>query len=79
MNVRARVTVTLEILVADAWDEKVTADQVRKQAIESATGAIRAGMTVNMTLGTDRSAERGWATVVGEPKVEAIIANLTSR
>lgn len=77
MSVRARVTVTLEIVVGDHWDDKVMVDQVRRQATESALGAIRRGMTVNMTPGSDSSAERGWATVVGEPKVVAILADLS--
>lgn len=76
MSVRARVTVTLEIVVGDHWGDGVSAEQVRKQAVESAIGAIRRGMTVNMNPGTDKTEERGWARVVGDPKVEAIIADL---
>jgi hypothetical protein len=78
MSVRARVTVTLEIVVSDHWGDEVRADQVRKQAIESAIGAIRRGMTVDLQPGTDKGEGRGWARVVSEPKVEAIIADLPS-
>jgi hypothetical protein len=76
MSVRARVTVTLEIAVGDHWGADVKAEQVRRQAIESALGAIRRGMTVNMVQGEDRTDERGFARVIGDPKVEAIITVL---
>jgi hypothetical protein len=79
MKVQARVTVTLEIVVGDSWNADVTADQVRRQAIESAQGAIRKGMTVNMVPGADKGDDRGWATVVGEPKVVAIFSALDER
>ena len=76
MSVRARVTVTLEIVVGDHWSDGVTGDQVRRQATEAAVGAIRRGMTVNMNPGSDKSEERGWARVIGEPKVVAIFADI---
>jgi hypothetical protein len=69
------VTVTLEIVVGDHWNDDVKGDQVRKQATESALGAIRRGMTLNMTPGNDKTDERGWATVVGVPKVVAVLAD----
>ena len=36
-------------------------------------------MTVDMTPGTDKSEERGWATVIGEPKVTAVFADVWER
>jgi len=66
MNVRARVLVTLDLAVSDTWDPTVTADQVQKQAKESAIGIIRHGLVI----GTPE------ALIIGTPKVTMILVDL---
>jgi hypothetical protein len=41
VKVTSRVTITLEVEPHDTWEEKVTADQVFKQAKESAIGMVK--------------------------------------
>jgi hypothetical protein len=43
MSVRARVTLTIEVDVDDTWNGNVCADQVARQASESAVGRVRNG------------------------------------
>lgn len=61
MNVRstARVVLTLEIDVPDVWGGDCTADQLFKQAVDSALGRVRNGNLAG-------------ARVIGEPKVTAV-------
>ena len=77
MTIRARVRIVLEIDVPDTWGADVTAAQVQRQAVEAAMGAIARGVTVGGRPGNDVDPKtRGWAVVVGEPEVVAIIAPL---
>ena len=41
MSVSARAVVTIEINCKSSWNDKTTIDQVRKQAIDDARGALR--------------------------------------
>lgn len=63
MNVRARVTLTLEVDVDDAWNGNVCADQVARQAAESAIGRVRNGC-----------GQVGWKVLAVD--VEAVIAKV---
>ncbi len=79
MKVRARVKLTVEIVVGDAWGPDVKAEQIRKQAIESAEQALRRGLVVRGLINRgpgDANAERAPAHIVGEPVVTAVIADL---
>lgn len=76
-KVRARVKLTVEIVVGDAWGADVKAEQVRKQALEAAKQVLRRGLIVD-GLQAPGSSDSGrcFAHIVGEPVVTAIMADL---
>jgi phospholipase/lecithinase/hemolysin len=68
----ARVQVTLDIPVVGAWGGGCDFAQLHKQAVESALGELRNGLSIN-GLVSSPSRARVEATVVGAPSVTAII------
>lgn len=67
----ARVTLTIEIDVADSWGDDCTTGQVERQARESAVAAVRRGLVINnLKCGDD---VKTYARVIGEPLVDMII------
>lgn len=74
MNVRARVTVTVELVASSTWNPEVTAEQVARQAKDDAIAALRNGLVIGgLRMGRD---DKTGAQVVGEPKVTMVIAEL---
>lgn len=67
---RARVQITVELFVGDAWGEDCSFAQIKKQAIESAEGALMRGLVLNcLQSGRDSKTD---ATIISEPTVTAI-------
>lgn len=75
MSVRARVTLTIQIQCSSHWGDNVEAKQVRQQAIEEAMTALRTGFVVE-GLQVGGGLKRTGITIVGEPQVMAVIADL---
>jgi hypothetical protein len=72
LTVKARVIVTLEMLVPSAWNESATAKQIMDQARESALRAVRNGVVIDsMTSGKDPKTN---ARLVSEPAVTIVLA-----
>lgn len=63
VTANARVQITINIPLADAWGEDCAFSQIKKQAIDSALGMIQRG---GMRQGTHY-------TVIGEPIVKAVL------
>ena len=62
----ARVRILLEVSLSDTWGEDCTISQVHKQSKDSALNIVS-----QMISGSMRNVKP-----IGEPKVEAIIANV---
>lgn len=63
MKIHARVTVTLEVVVrGENWNEHTSSDQLLREGGELATKIIR------------EKTER-YASIIGKPKVEAVITS----
>lgn len=58
---RARVQVTIDVVVPDTWGADCPMDQIWKQARESALGVLERGMP------------RALMQIVGTPKVTAVL------
>jgi hypothetical protein len=68
----ARVQITVEFAVADSvWGEGATIEQVNSQARDAAINIIRRGLVIEGL--TVNSASKTHATLVGEPRVTAIL------
>ena len=69
----ARVTLTVEIEIAQRWGGHCTMEQVFAQARESAIGAARRGLALHsMVSGVDVKTP---ARIIGDPKVVAILVD----
>ena len=80
VTVRATVRMTLEVEVPDTWGPECTLDQVERQATAAAIGAIARGVTIGGRPGSDTDPKtRGWASVVGQPEVTAIVVPIVKR
>lgn len=67
MKVVARVQITVEVDVHEAWSDKATLAEVQKSAVKGASDALRSGMVLHgLTIGNDRKVP---ARVVGDPRV----------
>ena len=83
-SVRARVQLTVEFAVPDAWGTDCSFEQVREQAVRKAREILMRGMSVNgMVLQQtgylpDSSEKRVVveANLIGEPKVTAVLVDL---
>lgn len=70
---RARVVVTVEIPLPDKWGADCSLDQIQKQAKDGAENALRNGLVLSyLQCGRDPKTE---ATIVGEPRVTAILVD----
>jgi hypothetical protein len=69
VSVHARVTVTLEIPAGSSWGPECAMSQIKKQATENVLGKIRQATTAS-------GGALAGAKVVGEPKVQAILAGI---
>lgn len=71
LRARARVQVTLDLLVPDTWDDKAPTSQIHSQARESALHALTRGVII------EHSGPQGGvrATVVGKPKVTMVLVD----
>lgn len=78
MIARARVQLTIDILVADSWGPECTVDQVQRQATESAIGALRRGLVIegmHNPNGVDPFL-KSVALIVDDPKVTLVATEL---
>lgn len=71
---RARVQVTVEMAVGDGWGADCSISQVQKQAADSALQALRTGLIIDYLRAWHQRATQH-ATIVGEPKVTAILVD----
>lgn len=73
MSVRAIVQVTLEIEVQDHWGNDATAEQILRQARDSAISNLRQGVAIfNLQSGSSKH-QRVNAKILDEPKVVMVI------
>jgi len=57
MSATAVVTVTLKINVTDTWGDDCTVGQVKKQALDSASGILHRALKESKTIQIDKAVE----------------------
>ena len=73
VTARARVLVTLEIQLNSTWGGDCPFEQVQKQAVDDAIHVLRRGVLFGDGLTASPSRPDTLATVIGTPKVTAVL------
>lgn len=70
----ARVQVTVEFAIGGSiWPPETSIEQIDKQARHAPLDILRRGLVIEgLTIGAQQTSKT-WATVVGEPKITAVI------
>lgn len=74
LGAKALVQITVELDIAGRWGADCTVAQIHKQARDAAIGYLRSGLVID-GLTRDGVGDKRHATVVGKPRVTAVVVD----